>query len=68
MASQVVVGCSRSGLPTCSRKSAWGWRRHRIVSRVSMHYVFEEVSNWSRWVDFRNVIAQGCRTKVRGLR
>eukprot|EP00959_Pyramimonas_sp_CCMP1952_P110205 2305717-Pyramimonas_sp.AAC.1 len=67
MASQVVVGCSRFEFPMCGRKSAWGWRRHRVVSHVSMHYVFEEVSRWSRWVDFRSVVAKGCRTKVRGL-
>eukprot|EP00959_Pyramimonas_sp_CCMP1952_P324604 6794590-Pyramimonas_sp.AAC.1 len=62
MASQVVVGCSRLGLPICGRKSARGWSRHRIVSNVSTHYVFEEVSNRLRWVDFRSEVAQGCRT------
>eukprot|EP00959_Pyramimonas_sp_CCMP1952_P376656 7889017-Pyramimonas_sp.AAC.1 len=33
-----------------------------------MHHVVEEVPKWSEWVDFRNVVAQGCRTQVRGLR
>eukprot|EP00959_Pyramimonas_sp_CCMP1952_P358554 7507501-Pyramimonas_sp.AAC.1 len=46
MASQVVVGCSRWRLMFCRRKSAWGRRRQDIVSHVSMHYVFEEISDW----------------------
>eukprot|EP00959_Pyramimonas_sp_CCMP1952_P272801 5702922-Pyramimonas_sp.AAC.1 len=33
-----------------------------------MHYVFEEIPHWSRWVDFRSAVAQGCRTHVRGIR
>eukprot|EP00959_Pyramimonas_sp_CCMP1952_P296986 6213137-Pyramimonas_sp.AAC.1 len=61
MASEVVVGYSRVGLPLCSRKSAWGRRRQYFVSHVSMHYTFEEISTWSRWVDFRSVEAQGGR-------
>eukprot|EP00959_Pyramimonas_sp_CCMP1952_P180857 3782013-Pyramimonas_sp.AAC.1 len=68
MASQVVVGCSRSGLPMCSRRSARGRRRHRIASHASTHSVFEEIPNRSRWVDFRSEVAQGCRMKVRSLR
>eukprot|EP00959_Pyramimonas_sp_CCMP1952_P301683 6312377-Pyramimonas_sp.AAC.1 len=68
MASQVVVGCSRLGFAVCGRKPAWGWRRHGVASHVSMRCVFEEASNWSKLVDFRSVVAQGCRTQVRGLR
>eukprot|EP00959_Pyramimonas_sp_CCMP1952_P377711 7911634-Pyramimonas_sp.AAC.1 len=48
--------------------SAWGRRRQYIVSHVSMRYVFEEVVHVSRWVDFRSVIAQGCRMRIRDLR
>eukprot|EP00959_Pyramimonas_sp_CCMP1952_P259746 5430981-Pyramimonas_sp.AAC.1 len=59
MASQVVVGCSWLGMAVCGRKPAWGWRRRNAASHVSMHYVFEEVSNCSRWVDFRSAVAQG---------
>eukprot|EP00959_Pyramimonas_sp_CCMP1952_P342106 7167092-Pyramimonas_sp.AAC.1 len=33
-----------------------------------MHGVFNKVSKWSRWVEFRSVVAQGCRTRTRGLR
>eukprot|EP00959_Pyramimonas_sp_CCMP1952_P445291 9323355-Pyramimonas_sp.AAC.1 len=50
------------------RKPARGWRRHNVASHDFMHYVFEEASKWSRWVDLRSVVAQGCRTQVRGLR
>eukprot|EP00959_Pyramimonas_sp_CCMP1952_P345772 7241495-Pyramimonas_sp.AAC.2 len=46
---------------SCRRKSARGRRRQYSASHVSMHHVFEEISTWSRWVDFRSVIAQGCR-------
>eukprot|EP00959_Pyramimonas_sp_CCMP1952_P038609 808141-Pyramimonas_sp.AAC.1 len=67
MASQVVVGCGWLGVAVCGREPAWGWRRCNVVSHVSMHYVTEKVSNWSRWVDFRSAVAQGCRTRVRGL-
>eukprot|EP00959_Pyramimonas_sp_CCMP1952_P234362 4897092-Pyramimonas_sp.AAC.1 len=47
--------------------SARGQRRRRMASHVSTHCVFEEVSNWKRG-DFRSVVAQGCRAKVRRLR
>eukprot|EP00959_Pyramimonas_sp_CCMP1952_P341431 7152505-Pyramimonas_sp.AAC.1 len=57
MASQIVVGSSRLGSSVCGRKPAWGWRRHSVVSHVSIQHVFEEASTWSRWVDFRSVDA-----------
>eukprot|EP00959_Pyramimonas_sp_CCMP1952_P316398 6622202-Pyramimonas_sp.AAC.1 len=68
MASQVVVGCSRPGFAACGRRPARGWRRRDVAPHVPMHYVFEEAPNWSRWVDFRSEVAQGCRTQVSGLR
>eukprot|EP00959_Pyramimonas_sp_CCMP1952_P024636 517130-Pyramimonas_sp.AAC.1 len=57
-----VVGWGFRCVVVSLRGGPRGWRRQCIVSHVSMHCVFEECSKWNRWVEFRSVVAQGCRT------